>query len=255
MIKPFFLTALLFLFSSLLTVSYASKLNENLITRIQDRFILAQSQKSPSCAKIHLFSLTLYGGVSYKQFPNNSQTAPLNADGGYYDIFNPTPKYSPYFSMKFEIRPLTYFSIAISYWNTFKNSSGLSYDPHMGAPDPNGQSDMSFSGINFYTTIHLPVYSIHSDFLFSAGPSVVFSTFSPKQEISDIPSTLDTKHRINVRPFFSLEYKYQLSNAFTLNTEIQYIYGLGHNIWSPYSNASYVPNMFNLSIGIGYQFL
>jgi hypothetical protein len=197
--------------------------------------------------------LGAYGGISYRAYPTQSQKTALNEDGGYYNVFSPSNKLSPYYSFKFGIQPFKYFSIALSYWNAGGISNTLQADD--GAILYNsGSYEMSLSGINTYFTGHIPLEKLNSEFLISAGPAIVFSKFKQNEKFDVENNDLSNKNFTTVRPFIAIEYQYKLTDSFTFNLAMEYLFGSGSKVYSPYYNGKYVPNLLNLSIGLGYHF-
>ncbi|WP_116963318.1 hypothetical protein [Fastidiosibacter lacustris] len=240
------------------TISYADSNTNNLsINSISDldraiQQTLAQDDHYTTQATNYWFYINIYGGASYKAFPSAKQiiTQPWGSD----DIYQSSKQWSPYFAAKFGIRPFKYLSFAVSYWNAGSTKSQLDNDNGT-VIQANGYSKMAFSGVDFYTTTHLPIPSVNSEILFSAGPTIVFSKFSPQTTLPNYQNPQLTKSsKINIRPFLAIEYQYQLPYAFTLGIEAKYIFGIGKNIYGPYYGSSYVPNMLNLSASLGYHF-
>ncbi|WP_119344868.1 hypothetical protein [Facilibium subflavum] len=60
--------------------------------------------------------------------------------------------------------------------------------------------------------------------------------------------------KTSIRPFIALGYQYLLPYSLSIGVEAQYIFGTGNDVYAPYYGGSYMPNMLNLSLSIGYHF-
>ncbi|WP_440616517.1 hypothetical protein [Cysteiniphilum sp. 6C5] len=247
----FILPALFFIQS----ISYANSKPINsasdLDTAIQ--MSLSEDDSRTTLAANDWFYMNVYGGLSYKAFPQSEQTI-FRSDVGTYDIYQPAKRSSPYLAAEFGIRPWKYLTFGIRYWNTFNTNAQL-IDNTGTDSFPNGDIKISFSGINILVSAHLTLPAINSEIILSTGPAIIFSQFNPATAIASYDNpALKKTNNTNIRPFVAVGYQYLLPYSLTLGLEAQYIFGIGKNIYSPYYGGSYVPNMFNLSLSIGYHF-
>ena len=228
----------------------ASARSSDLDTAI--RITLAQDDRRTTLAAQDWFYVGVYGGASYKSFPQSKQAVDLPG-AGTSDVYQPAKRYSPYFAAEFGIRPWQYLSFGVRYWYASSATASFNLD-NGGSIFSNGEIKMAFSGINLSMTAHFPIASIDSEILLSTGPAIVFSKFSPTTTIPGYNNpALKETNKTNIRPFVSLGYQYLLPYSLSLGLEAQYIFGLGENTYAPYYSGSYVPNMLNLSLSLGYH--
>lgn len=239
--------------NKLITILSGLFLNQIVTANSVEFLNLKSDYNSITTYQHNWFFINAYGGISYHAYPNKSQETDLNENGGYYNIFTPADKLSPFYELKFGIQPFKYFSIAFSYWNAGNISSPLkAYDGEI--TYDSGTYEMSLSGFNAYLTGHIPLESLNSQFLISAGPALVFSKFKQSENFDNENNDLSNKNFTSIRPFIAIEYQYNINNSFTVNLAAEYLFGTGSNVYQPYYNEKYVPNLFNLSIGLGYHF-
>ncbi len=235
---------------------YAQNTSDNQLTKIMDRLSVAEkeSAKQSRLNNMGWFYINVYGGGSYQFFPEDAQSK-YQALGEFYDIFQPVNHMSVYYEVKFGVRPFEYLSFALSYWGGSGKNSELIYQTDNGAQYKNGQSQMSFSGVDFYTTAHIPLANQRHELQLSAGPAIIFSSFDPELKVTgSFSQDLKKTHKTNIRPFVAVEYQYMLGESFTIGTKLQYIFGVGEDVYAPYYGGNYVPSILSFSVSLGYQF-
>ncbi|WP_119328504.1 hypothetical protein [Cysteiniphilum halobium] len=250
--KIYFILPALFFIQS---ISYANSKPINSVSELDTaiQISLSEDDSRTALAANDWFYINVYGGLSYKAFPKSEQ-AVFRSDVGTYDIYQPAKRYSPYFAAEFGIRPWRYLTFGIRYWNTFNTDAQLR-DSNGKVKFPNGDIKMSFSGINILVSARLPLPAINSEVILSSGPAIIFSQFNPTTTIASYDNpALKKINNTNIRPFVAVGYQYLLPYSLTLGLEAQYIFGIGKDVYSPYYGSSYVPNIFNLSLSIGYHF-
>ncbi len=226
--------------------------SDDFVSAVFSQANITDTQQSQSKAK--WFYVNVYGGGSYQSFPNTAQSK-YQSSGDYYDIFQPASHWNFYYAAKLGIRPFEYLSFGLGYWNAGTSSSNLIYQAENGDKFKNGQSQMSFSGINFYTTAHIPLWGKRHELQLSVGPSIILSSFDPELTVTKgFAQALKKTNKTNIRPFIAAEYQYMLGDAFSIGAQVQYILGTGSDISAPYNGGSYIPSMLNLSVSLGYQF-
>ncbi|WP_162902328.1 hypothetical protein, partial [Facilibium subflavum] len=115
------------------------------------------------------FYINVYGGGSYKSFPQAKQVElqPWGSD----DVYQPAKRWSSYLAIEFGVQPWRYLSFSVRYWDAGSSSAALDNDNGV-VIQSNGENNMAFSGVDIAMRAHFPIPSINSEILLSTGPSV-----------------------------------------------------------------------------------